>query len=125
MHSPLSVQEAAHLREASGPSPVRTMSRTPAITSGGLASPMPAGCALRQTPTHLPHLVQAPSICSTRSASAASKVMPLISCAPAKHSGIHYIAFGADKKGKSVRSHEQGTRACTQLHGSILGSCPL
>ena len=35
MHSPLSMQDAAHLRDASGPSPVRTRSSTPLMMSSG------------------------------------------------------------------------------------------
>src|SRR5262245_59304530 len=82
MHSPLSMQEVAHLREASGPSPLRTISRTPAITSCGLTLAMPAGWTLGQMSMHLPHLTQASSISSTRLLSAVSKDMPFISCAP-------------------------------------------
>src|SRR5438876_10833571 len=74
MHSPESTQELAHLREASGPSPIRTMSRTPAIVACGSASAMPAAPVIGQASKHLPHLVQASSISSTREARAVSKV---------------------------------------------------
>jgi hypothetical protein len=78
MHSPLSVHAAAQAREASGPSPVRTMSRTPAMTAPGSALAMPAGSTLGQTSTHLPHCVQAASISSMRLSSADSKVVWVI-----------------------------------------------
>src|SRR5262249_58106317 len=77
MHSPLSMQELAHLREASGPSPVRRISSTPAMTSCGLAS-IPAGATDGQTSTHAPHLVQAASMSSMREANAVSKVRSFI-----------------------------------------------
>src|SRR4051812_15751595 len=80
MHSPLSIQAAAHLRDASGPSPVRTMSRMPLMMLVELESETPAGCTLGQTSTHLPHLVQASSISLTRASRAVSKVMSVISC---------------------------------------------
>src|SRR5262249_43813146 len=73
MHSPESTQELAHLREASGPSPVRTMSSTPAIVACGSASAMPAAPVIGHASKHLPHLVQASSIASTRSVRAVSK----------------------------------------------------
>src|SRR6266567_6282279 len=73
MHSPLSTQELAHLREVSGPLPVRTMSSTPAMTSRGPASAMPAAPVIGQASKHLPHLVQASSIVSTRELKAVSK----------------------------------------------------
>src|ERR1700704_6335347 len=53
MHSPLSMQDAAHLRDASGPSPLRTMSSTPPMMSSELASAMPAGLSPGQTSTTL------------------------------------------------------------------------
>ena len=74
MHSPLSTQALAHLRDASGPSPVRTMSMMPEITARGSAV-TPPGPVTGQTSTHLPQRVQASAIASTRSANAASKVM--------------------------------------------------
>ena len=77
MHSPLSTHELAQLREASGPSPVRTMSRMPAMTSVGSARTLP-GPVIGQTSTHLPHLVQASSICSTRSFKAASNALLMV-----------------------------------------------
>src|ERR1700721_2487422 len=80
MQSPLSMQDAAHLREVSGPSPVRTMSRIPPMMSVELECETPAGLTLGQTSTHLPHLVQASSISSTRASRAVSKVMSVISC---------------------------------------------
>src|SRR5262245_57375734 len=72
MQSPLDMQDCAHLREASGPWPVRTSSMMPPIVSSGFASAMPAGLTLGQTSTHLPHRVQASSISSTRSPNTAS-----------------------------------------------------
>src|SRR5437588_704035 len=73
MHSPLSTQALAHLRDASGPSPVRRMSRTPVMTATGSASTPPAPVT-GQTSTHLPQRVQASAIASTRDASAVSNV---------------------------------------------------
>jgi hypothetical protein len=73
MQSPLSMQAAAHLRDASGPSPLRTRSSTPLMISSELAPVMPAGFTLGQASTHLPHRVQASSMSPTRSSSAASK----------------------------------------------------
>jgi hypothetical protein len=80
MHSPLSMQDAAHLRDASGPSPVRTMSSTPLMMSSGVASAIPAGLTLGQTSTHLPHRVQVSSMSSTRPPRAVSKEMSFIGC---------------------------------------------
>src|SRR6185312_8963298 len=74
MQSPLSMQEEAHFRDASAPSPRRTRSITPAITPAGAASAIPAGLTLGQASTHLPHLVQASSIAPVRSFRAASKL---------------------------------------------------
>src|SRR5260221_10560854 len=73
MHSPVSTQALAHLREASGPSPVRRMSMTPAMTARGSAS-TPPGPVTGQTSTHLPQRVQASAIAATRAASAVSNV---------------------------------------------------
>jgi hypothetical protein len=78
IHSPLSMQDAAHLRDASGPLPVRTISRMPSMMSSDFLSEMPAGLTLGQTSTHLPHRVQASSISSTRSPRAVSKDLPWI-----------------------------------------------
>jgi hypothetical protein len=72
------MQAAAHLRDASGPLPVRTSSRMPPITSSGFVSEMPAGFTLGQASTHLPHRVQASSIFSTRSPRAVSKGISFI-----------------------------------------------
>src|SRR6185437_5102271 len=82
MQSPLSMQEDAHLREASGPSPERTRSRTPEITSVGEASAILAGPTLGQASTHLPHLTQASSMSPTRSFSAASKLISVMGHSP-------------------------------------------
>src|SRR6185312_15600841 len=71
MQSPVSTQPFAQAFEACGPSPVRTMSSTPEITSCGTAS-TPAGPVTGQTSTHLPHFVQASSISAVRAASADS-----------------------------------------------------
>src|ERR1700738_2744216 len=78
MHSPLSMQAAAHLRDAAGPSPVRTMSRMPLIMSLELASATAAGFKLGPASKDLPHRVQASSISSTRAPSAVSKEISLI-----------------------------------------------
>jgi hypothetical protein len=75
MHSPLSRHELAHVRDASGPSPVRTMSITPLMTSAGAASPRPAGATLGHTSTHLPQRVQASSMSSMRADRAVSKLV--------------------------------------------------
>src|SRR5262249_31232815 len=77
MHSPVSTQAFAHLRAASGPSPVRRMSMTPAMTARGSASTPPAPVT-GQTSTHLPQRVHASAIAATRADSAVSKlsVMP-------------------------------------------------
>src|SRR3954466_577227 len=78
MHSPLSMQDWAHLREASGPLPVRTSSRMPPTMSSEVVFAMPAGSTAGQTSTHLPHRVQASSISSTRWPRAASNdISPL------------------------------------------------
>src|SRR5690349_5239918 len=73
MHSPESTQAFAHLREASGPSPVRRISRIPEITSRDSAL-TPPGSVTGHTSTHFPQRVQASTIVATRSASAASNV---------------------------------------------------
>src|SRR5229473_51470 len=80
MHSPLSIQDAAHLRDASGPAPLRKISSTPLIMSSELAPAMPAGFTLGQTSTHLPHRMQASSMSSTRWPRAVSKEMLLFGC---------------------------------------------
>ena len=51
MQSPLCMQEEAHRRDASGPSPARTSSITPVATSTGDAA-MLAGATLGQASTH-------------------------------------------------------------------------
>ena len=83
MHSPVSTQAFAHLRDASGPSPVRRMSMMPAMTATGSAL-TPPGPVTGQTSTHLPQRVQASAIAATRSARAVSKVsvmwLPLRPC---------------------------------------------
>src|SRR5262252_5782692 len=78
MHSPVSTQALAHLREASGPSPVRRMSMTPAMTARGSAS-TPPGPVTGQTSTHLPQRVQALAIAATRADSAGSNVSVMLS----------------------------------------------
>src|SRR5260221_14300223 len=72
------MQDAAHLRDASGPSPVRTRSSTPLMMSSDRVSEMPAGFTPGQTSAHLPHRVQASSMSSTRSPRAVSKEISLI-----------------------------------------------
>src|ERR1700730_19163051 len=72
MHSPLSTQALAHLREAAGPSPVRNMSSTPVMTAVGSAAAMPAASVTGQTSTHLPQRTQASTMASTRPATAVS-----------------------------------------------------
>jgi hypothetical protein len=61
MHSPVSTQALAHLRDASGPSPVLRMSMMPLITATGSAL-TPPGPVTGHTSTHLPHRVQASAI---------------------------------------------------------------
>src|SRR5262245_22040226 len=78
MHSPLSTQAFAHLRDASGPSPVRRMSSTPLITATGSAV-TPPGPVTGHTSTHLPQRVQASAIAATRSERAVSKVTVIMS----------------------------------------------
>src|SRR5947208_1391143 len=74
MHSPVSTQAFAHLREASGPVPVLRISMMPLTTSTGSAL-TPPGPVTGQTSTHLPQRVQASAISSTRADRADSKVM--------------------------------------------------
>jgi len=50
------------------------------VAPGALASAMPAGLTLGQTSTHLPHLVQASSMRSTRPLRAVSKEISFIAC---------------------------------------------
>src|SRR6185312_13027872 len=83
MHSPLSMQADAHLRDASGPSLPRRISRMPLITSLELVSAIPAGTTLGQASTHLPQRVHASTISSTRPPSAVSKEVSLIGCGSA------------------------------------------
>src|SRR5262245_57774467 len=73
MHSPVSTQAFAHLRDDSGPSPVRKMSMMPEMTARGSAF-TPPGPVTGQTSTHLPQRVQASAIAATRPANALSKV---------------------------------------------------
>src|SRR4030095_8915193 len=75
MHSPESTQALAHLRDASGPSPERTMSSTPALVAWGSASATPAAPVIGQASKHLPHLVQASSMASTRAVRAVSRAL--------------------------------------------------
>jgi hypothetical protein len=74
MQAPVSTQLDAHLREASGPSPVLRISMMPEITSTGSAL-TPPGPVTGQTSTHLPQRVQASAIAAVRSARADSKVI--------------------------------------------------
>src|SRR3954468_22432974 len=78
MHSPESTQAFAHVRDASGPSPIRTMSSTPAIVAFGSASAMPAAPVIGQASKHLPQVVQASSIASTRAERAVSKALGMV-----------------------------------------------
>src|SRR3974390_471200 len=80
MHSPLSTQAFAQLRDACGPSPVRRMSMIPLMTVRGspLTSPGPV---TGQTSTHLPQRVQASAMASTRAERAVSKVTVMRSLA--------------------------------------------
>src|SRR5262249_10257534 len=78
MHSPLSMQALAHLRDISGPSPVRTMSRMPAIVVCGSAPATPAGSLMGQASKHLPHVVQASTMTSTRAESAVWKALVMV-----------------------------------------------
>src|ERR1700730_7881528 len=92
MHSPLSMQDDAHWREALGPSPVRAMSSTPVMMSCGFTSAIPAGPTRGQTSTHLPHFVQASSERSTRSHRALSKEMSSIRRSSAGHVDLERLA---------------------------------
>src|ERR1700736_4868916 len=87
MHSPLSVQDDAHFRDASGPAPLLIMSMMPVMTSTAFAPAIPAGSTLGQTSTHLPHRMHASSICSTRPLSAASNVISSIGRTPVPEAG--------------------------------------
>src|SRR5215475_12722030 len=80
MQSPLDMQDCAHLRDASGPLPLRTSSMMPPMTSSDFVSEMPAGSTLGQTSTHLPHRVQASSISSTCLPRAVSNEVSFIGC---------------------------------------------
>src|ERR1700726_2087317 len=72
MQSPVSMQVDAQRRDAAGPSPVRRMSMTPAMTSCAGAV-TPAGVLTGHTSTHLPQRVHVSIISSTRPFSASSK----------------------------------------------------
>src|SRR6516162_2589061 len=81
MHSPVSTQALAHLRAASGPSPLRRISMTPAMTARGAAS-TPPGPVTGQTSTHLPQRVQVSAIAATRADNAVSNVSVMPPRAP-------------------------------------------
>jgi hypothetical protein len=87
------MQDAAHLRDASGPSPLRMMSSTPLMMSCELTSVMPAGFTLGQTSTHLPHRVQASSMSATRSPRADSKEMSLFGCISGPSVNVEELAL--------------------------------
>src|SRR6185436_17047439 len=72
MHSPLAMQALAHFSDSSLPLPKRKISSTPETTALGSAAPRPAGAAIGQTSKHLPHLVQASTMSSTRLVRASS-----------------------------------------------------
>src|SRR6478752_3983481 len=81
MHAPLRMQDCAHLRDASGPLPVRTSSRMPPMMSSDfVVREMPAGSTLGQASTHFPHRVQASSMSSAYSARDVSKGTSFIGC---------------------------------------------
>src|SRR5262245_53087023 len=117
MHSPESTHELAHLRDMSGPVPMRTMSSTPAIASRGSASAMPAGALIGQASKHLPHLVQASSMASTRAVRAVSNVFAIAGVSfvwsrhrdrkstrlNSSHLGISYAVFCLKKKKKKSK----------------------
>src|ERR1700720_4409255 len=96
MHSPVSTQAFAHLRDASGPSPVLRMSMMPEMTATGSAL-TPPGPVTGQTSTHLPQRVQAAAIAATRSARAASKVTVMRPRSVGTKSGRVYSAGGGDE----------------------------
>src|SRR5215207_4880928 len=89
MHSPLSTQEFAHLREVCGPSPLRRMSMTPATTARGSASAIPAAPVIGQASKHLPHWVQASAMLVTRAERADSKVPVMVRYVPKETSIDH------------------------------------
>src|SRR5262245_56058143 len=100
MHSPESTQELAHLRETSGPSPERTISSTPAIAACGSAPATPAAPVIGQASKHLPHLVQASSMASTRAVRAVSKALGMVPLRWSEPKGQRYCQGIVD--GKSV-----------------------
>src|SRR3974390_1848350 len=89
MHSPLSTQAFAQLRDACGPSPVRRMSMIPPMTARGspLTSPGPG---TGQTSTHLPPRGPAAATAPPAAERAASKVTVMRSLAH----GYGYRAAG-------------------------------
>src|SRR6266852_9909537 len=102
MHSPLSTQALAHLREASGPSPVRRMSITPLMTATGSAL-TPPGPVTGQTSTHLPQRVQASTIAVTRSVSAVSNVTVMRPRSLGARSDREYSSGGDDETPPGAR----------------------
>ena len=78
MQSPVSAQPLAQAFAAAGPSPLRTISKMPAITALGAASPTPAGPVTGQISTHLPHCVQASSMSAVRAAKADSNAVSVM-----------------------------------------------
>src|SRR5712691_3826363 len=105
MHSPVSTQALAHLRDASGPSPVFRMSMMPAMTATGSAL-TPPGPVTGQTSTHLPQRVQASAIAATRSVSAVSNVTVMRPRSLGAKSGRDYSAGGGDETPPGARSYE-------------------
>src|SRR5262245_28426299 len=78
MHSPLRTQALAHFRDNSGPSPVRMMSRMPEIAARGSPPATAAGSLMGQASKHLPQVVQASTMASTRAVRAVAKVLLVI-----------------------------------------------
>src|SRR5881396_3606215 len=121
MHSPESTQELAHLRAAAGPSPMRTMSRTPAIVPRGSASAMPAAAVIGQPSKHLPHLVQASSISSTRLARAVSNVCSIGPRSPWPDQPGPLLYRGPDRGGNLGFNMKHSTGRILTTHvGSLI-----
>src|SRR4051794_39433915 len=93
MHSPLSTQEFAHLREVAGPSPLRRMSMTPAITARGSASAIPAAPVIGQASKHLPHCVQASAMVATWAAGGFESARHDGAMIPTKRGNRPYLEF--------------------------------
>src|SRR6266481_5450010 len=122
MHSPVSTQALAHLRDASGPSPVFRMSMMPEMTATGSAL-TPPGPVTGQTSTHLPQRVQASAIAATRSVSAVSKVTVTWPRSLGAKSGREYSSGGGDETPPGARliGGTNGSSLDAMLEGVTVG----